>query len=77
MTMFFAIEPVSWEDILVRINTHSLSFLEAFTPLPIILTFIAINQSADSVLKILLKITSVDILIGISVFAFAGSQLNY
>jgi len=44
--------------------------------LTIVLTLVGVDQTADAMLEIVLEVSSVDILIGVSVFAFACSELN-
>ena len=71
--MLFAVEPVAGIDVLVCVDVHSLSFFQSSVPLAVIFAFIGIDQSADSMLKVLFKLSCVHISVGVSVFAFSLS----
>ena len=73
--MFLAVEPIARKDVLVGINEHSFSSLDAVAPLAIILAFIAVDQPTDAVLVVLLKVSCIYVTVGVGVLAFALAKL--
>lgn len=76
MSVLLAVEPVPRKDVLVGVDIHPFTFLSAFHPLAIVLALISIDETTDSMLKIVLEISSVDVAVGVGVFSLAVSQLN-
>jgi hypothetical protein len=73
LAVLLSVQPITGEDILVRINEHSLSRFDPAVPLSVVLALITVDQSPDSVFEVALEVASEDITVGVRVFPLAGS----
>lgn len=76
-SVLFTVQPVSWKDIFVGVNVHPLSVFFPSNPLAIVLTFVRVNQSSDTVFFVSLKFSSINIPIRICILSLTLTLTVY
>lgn len=76
-SVLFTVQPVSGKDILVGVNVHSLSVFFSSDPLAIVLTFVRVNQSSNTILFVRLKFSSINIPVRICILSLTLALTVY